>query len=256
MVAHAGLRDDCSSRRCHDRLDGYSGESNSSGLFIRSDGNQIISQPADPPICQGDTSQGRSPAPCPRCFLGCVSETAAPVSSPPSLAAIQVKPLAAFSPSWALPPCASQNPTGTRQQRPPTANIPDGIRTHGALAPTLPASTRHAHAADASSGRAPTYRRRHDSRRSLRSICNRAPGRPPTPHSGAEAERTVLLPLRSLRTRSKEFRRSEILPLTVAVSYLATSYRVERGTPRGSCGPERKLMLERLHPVQIGRAHV
>jgi len=82
-----------------------------------------------------------------------------------------------------------------------TANILGGIRTRGAPAPTCPAPTPHADAADASIAPATTRILHRDIRRSLPSthIPDPAPHR--SPHTGAEAERTPPPPRRARHTR-------------------------------------------------------
>jgi hypothetical protein len=143
----------------------------------------------------------------------------------------------------------SKIPAGTSPRTTPIASVPAGIRSRGGLAPTLQGPRRHGDAADAAIGPKPMRNYLRANRRSPRSICTQAPGRLPPPHIEAVAARTVPLRRRSRHTRSKEYRLSQILRLTVAVSYLATSYPIERESTATSCVSESKLMLRSLHPA-------
>jgi hypothetical protein len=129
-----------------------------------------------------------------------------------------------------------------------TASSPGGMHSRDYLAPILPVPTPRLDAAGASSVRTPIHKRRHGNCSSLPSIRNRDLGQLPTPRSEAEAARFLLLPHRERHIPKKGFRRS-IIPLpTVAFSYLATSYSLERCTWLISCEAKRKLMLGSLHP--------
>jgi hypothetical protein len=129
-----------------------------------------------------------------------------------------------------------------------TASSLCGIHTRDYHAPTLPVPTPRVDAAGASSVRAPMHTRRHGNCSSLPSRRNRDLGQLPPPRTEAEAARFLLLPHRERHIPKKGFRRSSILWPTVAVSYLATSYSIERCTGLTSCEAKRKLMLGSLHP--------